>query len=582
MPGVKDTPHAGFTLSYNGVQFGGSDSEYKFILPAYSLNGTMMYDDAGRVVTHIQYILDVQACIYHDSEAAQSLQVDAVTRLLSEPGRVLDIRTLGLGAISRADLIWGPKPHSIALKPIAGTICSQLHWVLEFNVSPCESPNYTTWDTWMAWNYSVSCSFDFEGRETRTMHGYVQIPQSVVRISQPSPTPLPSTRHVVDEVRERITLYVPDNYRRVHSSFNENAAKNRLEFSVSDEALPGDAPMPGVSKASGSVDFGTDWPYVAGTTSLSMSLTSMPGASRFGAMRAFLMAVITQQEKLRRILKDTSSAVIPNRITLRQGLFDDARKMTGSVSWQIVSCAERFLKDSSLWEPVPAPDTKAWKDSVADAHLWHNRGYGGKGTRTIPNEDIVIDLCDARKAAGIGATSQATQSYEQSKLPFTCDPPEENSWLAYDLKVTLYRNDPQTWIGRTSPTISTDAVKGNTQGGDYAVNIPGPVYSNAVGDELPIVEQNGRPMSYVLMQFKGLRVKYLPVVPIIKTVGGHKVFQVHAANHAPTLAFELMDCPVYFVNTWIMYRFDGYVSSMKGAPNITTCIPAINKQNEDY
>ena len=86
-----------------------------------------------------------------------------------------------------------------------------------------------------------------------------------------------------------------------------------------------------------------------------------------------------------------------------------------------------------------------------------------------------------------------------------------------------------------------------------------------------VTEHQGLPETYVLLQFKGLRFKHLPQVPNITSVQGKKVVLKDSHITAPKIAFDIFECPAYFVQAWKLYVVKGSVDTLKTQGSKTSC-----------
>lgn len=120
---------AGHTVTYNGVQIGGSDSRYSWYPPNTQFDVTAEYDDADRAVVRERVVMSLSAILVHDTEAEQDRQVAEIRRKLMEPGKRLHIAGMGMGFLgTQIDTSYGPKTRSISLIPLAPLSCT-LSWV---------------------------------------------------------------------------------------------------------------------------------------------------------------------------------------------------------------------------------------------------------------------------------------------------------------------------------------------------------------------------------------------------------------------------------------------------------------------
>lgn len=546
---------AGSTITYNGVQFGGADAAFKSAPPEYSLNGTFVYDDAGRAVIGVDYTLIVRAYFYESSEAALGANVEAVRERLSSPGKELKIEGVGLGFDTISDDIkWGPKPVSFAWTS-RGQLAWECVWTIQFRVSECASQSGSPL-TWVAWNYETTWQNDFEGFCARTTSGYVEI---AGRRTAANPN---AVNAIADQVRESITILTPQFFKRTNNVWRESADKTRLDFVVVDEQLPGDPYPAGVTLAKGFCDFDTTGPgFAKAKVSIGMSLRTSPEVAPGLAGVLFMQAMLAKQAAMQQRLNadGRKGSVIPQGFSIRNEKWDESRVTNCSATWMLVKCLSAMLNATGIWEPLIPGDYNQWRTSVEN--LWKNRGNAGLAGQS--RDDVIIDVCSGVTSKTFGnSPSNPPSASINGQFSFTCpEIPPDGGWIGYDLRVTLAREDAQTehrkalsYSQGTLPSMPPDS-----SGSDgYPMSLGSPGYSQSLSQQ-HVVEWHGYPSQLVLMQFKGMRVKHQPAMPVITTVGGHPVVLVRQSPGVPRVVFDVFECPVWYVDGWRLYRLRGPV-----------------------
>ncbi len=545
MVAIKDTNQIGQTVVYNGVQFGGTDSDHTMMPPDYRLAGTPIYDEAGRSVTHVQYVLSVSTVIFGTSEAVLSSTITDMQTRLTAAGKSLSLSGLGVGfARNPQDIIWGPKPGPFNFAPVGGQCAWEIQWSIEFNVNHCMSAGAGPL-TWMAWNYSTAWDNDLEGLTTRVISGHVQI------IQQRQPGNRSNiVAHTVDEARKRIVVVVPDNFRRTRNTWREASDKQRIDFSVVDAQLPSDAPPVGIIEADGNFSVNTTGVgFAKGGATVSATLTVAPGVPRSVAMIAFMSVALAKQRELLRAGGDRVN-VMPSAFTVNHQMW--SRTTSFSMTWDLAGCIQDILFRANIWEPVPGTSYRRWRASVE--HLWENRGSAD--LISLAGDDLIIDVCQQVTGRTFG-NSPRGQGDDDRYQPFryACpDIPAKASWLAYDIRVRVIRKDNQTTHRKAVAVPSS--ILNNIVSGTVSSLLPGPRYQVPAADK-HVTEYNGVPTVRVLLQFKGLRVKFLPDMPVLSSVGGHRVILKGYHGGAPEVVFDMAGCPVYFLNVAAEYEVVG-------------------------
>lgn len=546
MSGVKDSLLADQTVSYNGVQFGGGDSNYRMMPPTYSLEGQYIYDEAGRAVTHTQYFLTVSTTVLHEDEAQQSAQMVNIRERLAKPGRVLSLKGLGLGFDENPeDLIWGVKPRSPRIVSAGGEIAHELSWTVEFNISECQPS--TVKNVWMAMNFEQTWQYDFEGLCTRTIQGYYEIPQ--VR----NPTRPDAITQAADHLRNNVQVAIPFGFRRLNGGFQEDKAKRRIDFSFVDEEFTDTPFPPGITQADGEFAIEANGVgLVSGSASLSMTLTTAPGVEKWRAGFVAMKIALARQAAMINSTKKVGekSTVLPNRMRWSHRMW--SRTSRFDFGWHIAGCAGDLLLNGGVWHPIPDSDWTQWFASVRD--LYDNRGVSKLRSQT--SEGAIIDIC-AKKNAGIiggGTTFHAISQDGSKNFSSRCENiPEDGGWLLYDVDVRLAR-DEQKVIHRPAADVALKAVAGGA-------SLPGESFNMPKADNYE-VEQQGYPRQLVVLRWKGMRVHHLPQYPILKSFGGRQVTLMKIKSTDPKLWGCFAGCKVWFAQTAQLYEvLDGYVQS---------------------
>lgn len=561
MASIVGTNLAGATVTYNGVQFGGADAAFKSIPPEYSLQGIFRYDEAGRAVIGVDYTLTVKAKFYEATEAALADNVEAVRERLSAPAKTLKIEGVGLGfdTVSN-DLKFGPKPLSFDWQPL-GQLCWECIWSVSFFVSECASSNGSPL-AWMAWNYETTWQNDFEGQCTRTISGYVEI---AGRRNRANPKLL---ANVVDQCRNNINILIPPNFKRINNVWKEDASKTRLDFVVVDDQQRGDSLPPGVVMGDGYCDFASQGPgFAKSTVSIGLSLRTAPNVSPGIAGTIIVGSMIAKMNNLQR--RNPQGTVIPRGFSIRNRKYDDCRTTEGQATFEMTKCLSAMLNAAGIWEPLTDGNYQQWRASVET--LWGNRGLANLATN--PTDDVILDICDnvTQKTWGGNEFTRANVT-DVGRFSFGCpEIPPDGGWIGYDIQTRLIRKDKQS-LHRKALTYTQPSIppQSDSQGNPVLLATADPSYTMSATEE-HVTEHQGFPETYVLLQFKGLRFKFVPQVPNITSVGGKKVVLKDSHTTAPKIAFDIFECPAYFVQAWKLYVVKGPVDTLKIQGSKTSC-----------
>lgn len=583
MPGAKDENFDGLTIAYNGVQFGGGDSAWPSQPPMYDLKQLAVYDEAGRVITHIRYILMVLCTFYEDTEADLSANLDAIRNRLMKAGEPLELSGIGIGFIAKTtDLIWGPRPVSFNIVNTHGVISADTVWVCEFNGPPCVVSSGAKGLFFSAINSESTYSNDHEGQTTRTISGYYEIPQSRSKgifgggnVNDDAGGSKATLDRVADDLRNGVKIIVPFGFRRIDNSWRGNKAKNRIDFTVTDEALPGRPYPVGITRITDdNLEFSTD-PFTAtqGTVTLTATFIVSPEfAPSLAGLHFFAFAAHKQAEMVKKlgatVANKGTAFVLPTRLVIRTGIYDNARRTSFLMQWQTTGCLANILFHSP-WSAVPGTDYAQWKTSIEG--LWANTG--NKGLKDGKVNDAIIRICDSKSSVTIGKDAAATQNpitTDVALLPCPNIPPE-SSWISYDVEVQLFRKEHNTPLRRMVDAFTSASL---------ATGIGAPVTTaiamklgkqfDASEDKQDISSQNGLPQQWVLIRAKGRRVNHEAVFPVLETVGGVKV-SPREFDIKKSVVAKFGNCAINQVVGYQWYKADEYISDYGPKDNPVLC-----------
>ena len=558
---IKDVDLKDLTIKYNGVQFGGGDAAFTMMPPTYALQGEYVYDEAGRAVTHVKYLLRLSTTVFESDEHTLSLNSDALRQRLAEPGKQLELKGIGIGWNSRdpRDLVWGVKPRYVSMVPVGGNLAWQWNWAVEFNVSECSSLTASPF-TFMAFNYSTVWNYTTEGKAIRTIKGYVTLPQP-----REYKTPDKVTK-VADDLREKITVAVPPGFQRVGWNIAENADKQRLDFTYTDREFDDEVYPPGITLASGSFRMDTTGAGMAtGRATLNLSLTTAPHVPKqLAGMVAMQMALAHQDHMVGTADEenDRKMTIIPDGMSWSRQLW--SRQSQFAFTWKLRGCVGDFIMQSGVWVPAPGGDDyDAWKTSMD--RLWVARGTAG--LRSLPSNDLIIHVCRAVTTADIGHTPAVDVKEDlPEQFEWPCpDITEENSWLRYDVDARVERTRPLTQHRLAADGAPQDDDPPPTEPDDVEpddpTKLPGGDRTIPEGEEHE-TEFSGHGYTRVLLQFTGVRIKYKPVPPVLDRIGDQTASPADEAMTNQKLVGCLLGCPVYMLQSSQWYIVSGNVNEI--------------------
>ncbi|MGH7192064.1 MAG: hypothetical protein ACREJM_00855, partial [Candidatus Saccharimonadales bacterium] len=404
---IKDLP-PGFG-NYGTISYG----DYTFSpLRQVEVSAEMVYDEADRVVTHVKYTLQARRCVvfgalgvsFGQPQNTCNINMRAMQDQLSQEALPLVIRDIGFdGAINTAlgnpaDIIWGPKPRLLNMRPVGGELAWEFDWDCEFNVSRCASPGTLTQNPLMAFNYDWTAVVNEQGLMTRTMSGYFQVP--AIRGQPADSLNGQKVLFNVDAQWDQITFAVPFGFRRTQNVHTINRAKNRIDFAITDTELTGTAFPAGIVEADLEYSISSQKGGLAEwLASLSGSLTTAPGYPKSLAMAKFLLIANEKVQQLKACVQGSipDAEVVPLSFEMRHGLF--TRTSHVSLTWMTACDLGTLLKSSGMWEPVSGTDYQTWKTSMDAVGVMGPRGVSG--LKWDNTDDKLVDVCMATGAPAV-------------------------------------------------------------------------------------------------------------------------------------------------------------------------------------
>jgi hypothetical protein len=157
------------TYSYNGFAWNSTARS--------RVEGTPVYDRAGRTVTHTDYTLTITWLMYATGGNPLSTQMPAAKRLLEAEGKALVYKDNGFGSFelnnggaNSRDVMWGPKPSRVLMEPVGRDQCWACTWICRFSIKECSTLTLGSTSI-LAFNYGVNYVIDERGMTTRTYSG---------------------------------------------------------------------------------------------------------------------------------------------------------------------------------------------------------------------------------------------------------------------------------------------------------------------------------------------------------------------------------------------------------------------------
>lgn len=494
------------TVSYGSFTFDPVTTE------TISVQLRPMQDHAKRTIIYVEETFTIRTVLYSTQPATVDNRIRAACRTLTSQGDKFIYKNKGFGTDydininGRKDVIWGPVPKIVSLKPMADKYAWELIWTVTVAIPECNAAKYE--NAIMEWNYMVDYSKDRYGYTTRTVSGYLAIPQT--RTTQNDR----KLKKSADEYREQIRPATPEGFRPGTDRVILSEDKCRLQFSFIDVQMPSKNALPtGVIDATMSMS----WENISQRNLLTYSLRfdaeftlamdvplSQAQIWFWGIVYQRLWIIGEQSDKANMAVKDAKEAKAIEDARKDKALWEQAFEFAGDVwragipalpiakyaiegmdakkiakdkfnklpvliplSWSAsepdifgppkarlsVTFQSTFTKASfmtfGLWYPLEGTKWDAWKKSVGQ--VFNVRGEAGLMFNV--NDDVIIDLCREgyKKDSVLKGKRPAGQLMDTP--PIFGNLTREKSWLEY---TNAIRIEEQSSIVAHKP-IPTDS-----------------------------------------------------------------------------------------------------------------------------
>jgi hypothetical protein len=545
---IKDTTDFG-TISYNGIAFG-------VFRENMQIRCEPVYDDADRSVKWLKYKLLIHTIIYSDDNTVGNTQgtMEGLQLALNEPGKTLTIQDVGFDTIhgvtsvtgdaTRAqDIMWGVKPRVLEMRPVGGVLAWEVIWECEFNIN-----RYST-SGFLAFNYDCVYDVDDEGLTTRVINGYAEVPGVLAGDGI-------SALFNVDSQWDYITVGIPYGFQRVRNTHKINASKMRIDFTVIDRELSGEAFPTGIIKndLTFSLQNAAERGFGAWVGSVSGSMTVAPGYQPSLAVPKFFAILYAKIGSMNALManRPQPGAVVPITLAISHKLF--SRETSFSCSFLISRCLEEVLQGTGMYDKNPDSDYNQWMASLSQ--VFSNRGVAGLRYQTAG--DTIISRTNQRATVNIGYDAGGQlQPYGAGVYNVVCGTiTEANSYLTYDV---ITRSLISTSQVLHKPASST---QGTGSGGAPSGSAPDPHTMQVQSD----------PTMWVIAYASAARLKF-PVdttASILTTVKGMQV-EYWAELHSEQKKESFFGCALYKRKWIIVYRVKGIAEDMPVFSSGTDC-----------
>lgn len=411
------------TCSYNGVNFGSAVKS--------KISARYLYDGADRTIVAVVYKILIDTISQNDN--GSDAQVQAIDAALSKPGQKLQYTGIGLGGFSinvgagASDVLWGPKPRVLELRPIGGGQACAIRWEVEVAIPRCSDAVFTK--NLMAFNYEADYTIDL-GLTTRTITGYIEIPMTRIAGGNTLPDSVDAPGYF-----ESVIPSIPSGFNRKFGPRHVSADKRRLDFVIIDEELPCGGFPPGIVDAEGehTTTNATPKNTTQFISTLNATYTVAPGQPKSVASNAFFALLLDRSSVSG---SEQSRVFISFKAT--EGLYRN-RKISFSASWSYISTLVNCLTDGGIFRPVPQTSWATWINSNGVKQAVAPRGAANMSLKA--SDDAIIDLCKPSTPSVMkgGAAVNAALSTPPFVLTSQVIDPAL-SWVDADIRIIVDAN----------------------------------------------------------------------------------------------------------------------------------------------
>lgn len=419
---------ADFITSYNGVVFPPESTFTTFlkIAPLESPDGRTAM--ANKISIGLRFEITGQP-----TDSAILLLRQRLTKyggVFIYGGRGVGPLAINTGKVR--DVMYGPKPTVLAIKPLGYRNACQIDWEVTTVIPECPDARYKL--TPMALSYSVEFQIRRDGRTNRSVSGELMIPNN-----RTAPGSLFSLDNP-DSYREDIATPVASGFKREWGSFKIDPSRTKLAFSWVDKEFGRNIYPVGVvhMESSHSVKSEGNGPaFALFAATLSATYTLAADASPLLAKNHFFRVLF--QDRIRsRDRKFTTKgkpvAFIPwNFEASDHDSFGEETQCHFSFGYRIAGTSlADILTQSGMWEIYDKGTRRNafghWAQSLKDSAL-NPRGYSRLEFNL--GDDEIVDLCKALPVAVEQGSGGRGDPQELSGMPQFDPPPPGSSWLDY-------------------------------------------------------------------------------------------------------------------------------------------------------
>lgn len=528
--GVVGLSAAG-TLAYNGYSFLSASTKLQS-------NTIIIYDEAGRFPVAHEIELHVVTTIAGTvtGTSTTDAQLTDIRRLLTQPGRTLICRDMGLGLDltinapgGQPDIEYGPKPEIVSWRPVGSNKVVEIEWVVKTRIKPCVLTT-TIPSLIKAFNFGVTWDIDHRKLTTRRIHGYYEIAANQIA---------PGTRFISASADEFRNKFVPPEVEGFHRrlAWNLNYAKNRMEFTIVDEEIPTRNAFPiGIANIQARHEVVWSRSEHGSKRFRNIITARIEPFLKTNPKQAWAVFAKIVRERIN-IAKKASQHVFVDEVRVSEDIFGTECEFM--IGYRYLSTLKKLIEDAGLWEPVlPGHTWKQWIQYQEQPRIIPRKGYGMTPLPHFASMDVLINVCNPGEAVFTeSAKGPEYQEPDQDAVIRNETPPPDKSWIDYKQDLLPHRERAVVRQPILQPQDSepfNDQDMTASRSFDYG----------QTGGTPDIIQVSGRSRYFVDLVGHATRVGHKIPRPFVQKIGGQDATEV-ASNFRMSVLGNFFGVPVY-------------------------------------
>ncbi len=546
-------------LHYGGVTFDA--------LHMTKLNGTPEYDESGRVVKWIKWVLEVEGWIGGIIDSGTEMEDKRIK--LTTPAQTLVHDGKGFGSlfVNRVgpplDVNWGPKPEMLSWRPLGSKQGCAFTWRISFCIPECSKSRYT------------DIEVDIDGYTTRGIAGHVLIAQTRKAFTDRVQT-------TADSVYEKVFPSSLRGFQRTTRTRKISKDRNRLDFHFIDKELP--VPLPEKMttiqiEQSLSSRLARPYGFTLWDLRFSGSANCPAGQSKQDSFNAMFGVVQSKLRKFKNNKGNLLSVDSSNGVQIMPISCNFSDQLLGTairfdITYQLVGCIgiRKAIEASNMYLPDDGLDYDKWAKSNENGPA-HPRGYA---RMEVPGTDeVLIDLCTppttttSLKGSLLTKPNVLKGSLSASSTT-NGDVPPESSWLFYENALEIQAKD-RVAVHKKLPAEDTQKYATLSASLDPLKQASvQDTTSNVLGGPKPkeedVIQELGPPSYRIIMKGKAQRLGHPIPIPELVSINGVKVTRksrfVGNSVYVSVAGATPINIASWFVEYVLPSKFEGQVPNL--------------------